>query len=381
VRVHESGTRVGGHRTHVKALDMRTVGLGGDSIIHLTKGHLEIGPRRVGPVCWLASKDAGVKAALQYLENHLDDYRDLTEPMQFFILTDHNHAHHLSDDEQAIVAVLSRRPYSIDELTSKLGLAWHTMLRTERHEEHHIITRCGLTPTDILHVSGEFVRWDTASAQRMCDLYAKLWGIDTKTLIERVREAIVRKLTVEILKKKLDETTNSDELDTCGVCKTLLDNLFNSNGDGYKVSITLDCPVIGVGAPAGYFVPAAAKNLGTEAIIPQHADVANAIGAISSDVLIRRTVRISVDAEAFVTEGLPGARRFSKLEDAHDYAVEEIAKLVRQTAHESGTSTTDVKISYSDIIGPAADGMKVYLGREIRAELCGRPDIKISHRP
>jgi N-methylhydantoinase A/oxoprolinase/acetone carboxylase beta subunit len=38
VRVHDLGTRVGRHRTHVKALDMRTVGLGGDSIINLFAG-------------------------------------------------------------------------------------------------------------------------------------------------------------------------------------------------------------------------------------------------------------------------------------------------------------------------------------------------------
>ena len=377
VRVHESGTRVGGHRTHVKALDMRTVGLGGDSSIHLLAGNLKIGPQRVGPVCWMAAKDEGVKTSLRYLERHIDDYQGSTEPMQFFILTDQNHAHHLSDDEQAIVAALSKRPYSLDELTSKQGLAWHTMLSTERLEEHHVITRCGLTPTDILHASGEFVRWDTASAQRMCDLYAMLCGMDTKTLIERVREEIVRKLTIEILKKKLDEKTDSDELDTCGVCNTLLENMFKPDGDGYRVSITLDCPVIGVGAPAGYFVPEAARRLNTEAIIPPHADVANAIGAISSEVFIRRTVRISVDAEVFVTEGLPGARRFARLQDAHDYAVEEIASAVRQAAHESGTSTTDVKVSYSDIVGEASDGMKVYLGREIRAELSGRPDVKM----
>ena len=375
--MHDFGTRVGGHRTHVKALDMRTIGLGGDSIISLSAENLKIGPRRVGPVCWLASKDTGVTIALKYLENHLDDYRSSTEPMQFFMLTDQNHAHHLSDDEQAIVTALSERPYSLDELTSTLGLAWYTMLRTERLEEHHIITRCGFTPTDILHASGEFVRWDAACARRMCDLFARLCGIDIKTLIERVREEIIRKLTIEILKKKLDEKTDSDELDTCNVCKTLLDNLFNANGDGYKVSIKLDCPVIGVGAPAGYFVPEAARRLNTEAIIPQDADVANAIGAISSDVLIRRIVRISVDAEGFVTEGLPGAKRFVKLEQAHDYAVEEIAKAVRQAAHESGTSTTEVRISYSDIIAQAADGMEVYLGREIRAELSGRPDIKV----
>jgi hypothetical protein len=57
VRVHELGTRVGTHRTHVKALDMRTIGLGGDSIIDLSEGKIKIGPQRVGPVCWMSATD------------------------------------------------------------------------------------------------------------------------------------------------------------------------------------------------------------------------------------------------------------------------------------------------------------------------------------
>jgi hypothetical protein len=89
-------------------------------------------------------------------------------------------------------------------------------------------------------------------------------------------------------------------------------------------------------------------------------------------------VRISAGDSIFVTEGLPGAKQFTNLQEAHDYAVQEIAKLVRKAAHESGTSNNEVRISYQDIIIPAANGMDVYLGREIRAELSGRPDVKVS---
>lgn len=376
VRVHDSGTRVGGHRTHVKALDMRTIGLGGDSAINITGDQISIGPRRVEPVCRPASGEPGMEAALAYLESRLDRYRGRTEPMQLLTLSNPHPPQDLCPQERDILAALGERPFSIDELTEKLGLSWHTMLRTQRLEEHHVITRCGLTPTDLMHVSGRFVRWDAEGARRMCDLFAYLSGTDTPTFMERVRETITRRLTIEILKKKLDERTDPDALDHCGVCRTLLENLFQANGDGYRVSITLDCPVIGVGAPAGWFVPEAAARLGTTAIIHQHADVANAIGAISSDVLVRRTVRISVEEETFVTEGLPGAKRFTRLEQAHDYAVKEVARLVRQSAHEFGTSQTDVRIACSDTIVQAADGTEVFLGREIRAELSGRPDIK-----
>ncbi len=379
VRIHEDGTRVGGHRTHVKALDMRTVGLGGDSGINIIDRALKIGPHRVAPVCWMAATNPGASEAIEYLEQHIQDYGNSTLPMQMLVLSGRYEHINLSADEHKIVKILAHRPYSVAALANKLELPWYTMLRTDNLEEHHIITRCGLTPTDILHITGEFVRWDGAAAKRVCEMFAHLHGIDCATFAENVREQIIRKLAVEILKKQLDEKTDSDALDVCGVCEALLENLFDGSGDSYKMSIKMNFPVVGVGAPAVYFVPEAARRLGTTAVIPPHADVANAVGAISSNVLIRKTVRISVDGDGFVTEGLPGAKRFGQLDDAHNYAVEELAKLVRQAASHAGTSSEQVKIAYKDIIAPAADGMQVYLGREIIAELSGKPDLKLSH--
>lgn len=378
VRIHQSGMQIGAHRTHIQALDMRTVGLGGDSLIDCAAGKVAIGPLRVGPVCWMAAHYPDAQAALEFLRGHIDDYYRAGVPLEFFVLSGQHEKHAITDDEKAIVAALSKRPYSVGELTGALGLPWHTLLRTEKLEEHHVITRCGLTPTDILHVSGEFVRWDRAFAEQMCQVIAAAGRMQTQDFCRYIREQMIRKLTVEILKKRLDEKTDPQGLEDCPVCKTLLDNLFCPDGDGFQVRITLDCPVVGVGAPAGYFLPEAARRLGVEAVIPPHADVANAIGAITSDVLVRRTVRISVDDAVFVTEGLPGAKRFKNLQDAHDYAVRELAARVRSAARDAGTSSSQVRIDYEDIIIPAANGMDVYLGREIHAELSGRPDLNIA---
>ena len=72
VQVCGEGARVGGFRTHVQALDMRTVGLGGDSRITLEKHELHIGPRRVAPVSWLATRYDDTPAALGWIERHID---------------------------------------------------------------------------------------------------------------------------------------------------------------------------------------------------------------------------------------------------------------------------------------------------------------------
>ena len=55
--LNEEGATVGGWRTMVEAVDVHTAGLGGDSHVQLDdEGRLTIGPRRVVPLCLLASE-------------------------------------------------------------------------------------------------------------------------------------------------------------------------------------------------------------------------------------------------------------------------------------------------------------------------------------
>jgi len=56
--INQSGASVGGLATQVEAIDIRTMGLGGDSLIRFARnGKLEIGPRRVLPIGMLPGAD------------------------------------------------------------------------------------------------------------------------------------------------------------------------------------------------------------------------------------------------------------------------------------------------------------------------------------
>ena len=61
---------------------------------------------------------------------------------------------------------------------------------------------------------------------------------------------------------------------------------------GVALDVRLDRPLIGVGAPVGAFLPEAAAKLSTRLIIPEHAEVANAFGAITGRVVERTEVTI-----------------------------------------------------------------------------------------
>jgi DNA-directed RNA polymerase subunit F len=162
------------------------------------------------------------------------------------------------------------------------------------------------------------------------------------------------------------------------VCQTLIGNLLSDGNDQYAVRINLKRPVVGIGAPIHFFLPRAAKALGTESVLPENADVANAVGAITSNVVVKRQLRIIPDEEGgFLIEGLAGVRHFKKFEDADAFARDELVQRVRDLARIAGTSAQEIKLKIEDKIPKTADGKQIFLGRTIHANLTGRPDIVV----
>jgi hypothetical protein len=122
--------------------------------------------------------------------------------------------------------------------------------------------------------------------------------------------------------------------------------------------------------------------IGARAVLPEHADVANAIGAITSNVVIERQVRIIPGGgSGFLIEGLAGARRFNAFEEADEFAKTELTGMVRSLAGEAGTSTRTVTIEAEDQLPVDAGGHPIFIGRILRARLTGPPDRVVADAP
>ena len=85
VETSETGSNVGGHRTHVKALRIRTLGLGGDSFIAWNRGRFVIGPQRVASMAWLGAHGPGSGKALDYIQDHPDGFQSDTRRLQLLV--------------------------------------------------------------------------------------------------------------------------------------------------------------------------------------------------------------------------------------------------------------------------------------------------------
>jgi len=375
VRVCEDGSHVGGKKTHVKALRIRTVGLGGDSFIAWSKGAFEIGPQRVAPMAWLGTHGSGVDEALDFLMQRLDDYRGSTKRMQVLTPLGHHDGLPLTAREADIVSLLEERPFSLQELSERIGLSHWSFVPVSRLEEHFIVQRCGLTPTDLLNHRGEIALWDTKASSRMCEILSAITGMNSDDMIQALLDKMVKKLALEIVKRQLDEETDPDCLEDCEVCRVLISNMLGGGNRNYHMQMKMYKPIVGIGAPVHLFLSGAASLLGAEAILPEHADVANAIGAITSQVRVRRQVKIRPSqAGGFLIEGLPGAKRFLDLEEATTRAEQGLARMVRDLARASGTSENSVEMDVEDHIHTTASGSQVFLRRTITAELTGAPN-------
>jgi N-methylhydantoinase A/oxoprolinase/acetone carboxylase beta subunit len=373
VRTSKKGATVGNFHTHVQALDMRTTGLGGDSLLTISESKLQIGPKRVFPVSWLGAENINVSKTLDHLEKRLDFIRKYPDKLQIVTTTGRNHLPDITPDEKTVLKSLKERPRSLDELNDVVTITPWTL---KRFEEHDMVKMSSLTPTDLLHITGEYNRWDRNSAVRMSCLLGELLGLDQKNFIDHVHEQIIHRLSMELLKKLLGDEILPDTMDDCYVCQTLFTNWLTPGKEGLNVVFSFSHPLIGIGAPVHHFLPGAAKYLNAECIIPPDADVANAIGAITSEIMVCRHVRVKPDQEGgFTIEGLSGAKTFDDFDDANAYAVNALVEKVQRIGVHAGASRGRVEIHAEDKTVHTSYGDELFLGRTITARFRGRPDL------
>ena len=376
VRLCSKGARVGSARTHVKALEIYTTGLGGDSFINYHHGEWRIGPGRVAPVAWLGHQDDKLEAALGQLEKKKIRLRSSTLPAQLISLNHRKVNIDFNDLEKRILGLLEERPHSLIEIAQRLHAPHPGALPLRRLDSHFIIQRCGLTPTDLLHAAGRFNRWDTDTSTRMVALYADILNLTANDLVSQLMRQIEKKLTMEIIASQLGTFSPTGRLDSCQTCGKLFETLFNIDSSTVSVRLGFRHPIIGVGAPIAQFLPSAARLLQAEAIIPENQDVANAIGAITSLVSIERRMTIKPDGTGkFYIQGLSGNHRFKNVKEAEEHTKLSLIDTVRNLARKNGTRQTRVTIKSRDMLGKTSTGEKIFLGRQLVAQLKGQPDF------
>jgi len=371
VAVSPDGARVGSWTMAVDAVEISTVGLGGDSRIDFDRDRkIIVGPRRNIPFAYAAECYPQVMEHLKSFDVRRYSKTEDASLLDVLVL-DSSRMPELTARESRLIDLLRTGPVSVLTATWKLGLPSHLLLPLSRLESWGTIKRVGLTPTDILHVRGIFRRWQTEASELALTAFAAMYGSTRDQILEMTEDAVTRELFEEILRREVSfEDPKLPEIPE--QWKFLLDKVYKDDGRALTVKMSLRRPVVAIGAPAGALVPAVKKHLDVEVLVPEHADVANAIGAICSETSVREEILIKPGHMSnYVLHGSEERLEFSELNKATYKAAEIARDRALKGAIEAGALSPRVIVTRKDSGGSIADGGRIFLERKITAVASG----------
>ena len=373
----EKGATVGARHTHVRTLDILSGGIGGDSLISVDNQTISVGPSRVAPVAWAETEYPEMDKAVEcFMEIIINQHRS-TGFHQFLLANPKMPPHdlHLTDIERLMLGFIQKRPRSMDELTKLTDILHPGLLPIQRLVQSGLIQRCGITPTDLLHMKGALDIWSCKLSRHVCGIVSGIVGMSLDKFIDAALEKVCLQLAVLILEKQPGFEGLRMELPLSRICRTLADCLSGDRGRLNHVRIQLNLPLIGVGAPARYFIPRAATLLGTESILPENGDVANAIGAIVTQVEISRHALIkSSEQGGYYIEGIAGHIHATDISEAERFATDALTVQVRELARLAGASQPLLQYSATDRTISTSLGHELFLERRIEVRYSGMPD-------
>jgi N-methylhydantoinase A/oxoprolinase/acetone carboxylase beta subunit len=373
----QDGATVGGHRTMVEAVAMHTHGIGGDSQVHMTPRpvgpELVIGPRRVLPVSLLATHAHDVVHEVLDRQLEADLPSDLDGVLVTCVALD-GRTPQFSDHEKSLITAIGDRLVPADALiTSSVRRR-----ALDRLVSRGLVRASGFTPTDASHVLGIQSTYDVEAARKAAELFARQrdrYGKPIAATAESISESVVTRLVRRSAEVLIAATLIRDGMAPELTQSPLVAAALDRSAQVTRIDIGVDVPVIGLGAPAATYYPAVAALLGTESIIPAHAEVANAVGAVVGRIRILKRAVISAPRRGFFRVHV-GAEppTFTDLEEAKDRARQWLRETVGSEMADAGASNFDVTESWEESTVDV-DGRPLFVEGVCLVGASGRPDL------
>ncbi len=373
-----TGATVGGFETMVEAVDMATHGLGGDSEVTVLDsgltGGVTLGPRRAIPLCLLAHDHGAL--VLDHLSRQASRATASDLDARFAMRNPSARTDGLGSAEEKLLSRVTDAPELLETLLNT---------RADRAALTRLVARGILrlstfTPTDAAHILNIQSGWSQDAARLGASLLARRRagsGMVISETAEGFAEMTLRTLRDRSVEMLLTTALKEDGLDQVNPANDpLLLAALNRRTQCLDIQINLSLPVIGLGASAPAYYPEIADRLGTRALIPDHADVANAVGAVAGQISMRQSISvIETDGGGFSALMPSGPETFSSL-DAAKAAMTRIAtELAHGQALAAGAEAPQIRISYTAKTATIEGQVKIVEG-EIEAIATGRPGLK-----
>lgn len=372
-RLNADGATVGGWRTMVRAIDVRTYGLGGDSAVlyERTTRTLSVGPNRVVPLSLLINQHP---QCLAELEAQLALPFSTTHSAQFVMVHASKPAD-LSYQQNELFDQIALGPIALQTLFKD-----QTLERAlQRLEQRGVVLRSGFTPSDASHLLGVQTTWSVEAAKLGAQLLIRYCRDNLgATYSDEVQfaQAVIHRVAVLTSIAMVDALSDAAGTRMNESQRVLIERSLNVDDDAsFSLVPQLRVPVVGLGAPASSYYPKMADMLGAQLRLPEFAHVANALGAVAGTIKQDQLIVISPAGGKRVCVLFPdGPVEFEDLEQGVSAAVDAASRLAVAKACAAGALDSVVDIERFDNIVNNGD-VQVLFECRITATAKGRPSV------
>lgn len=244
-----------------------------------------------------------------------------------------------------------------------------------------LVRVAAFTPTDAAHVLGRQAMFDGSAATKAAVLVArrrdrvgKPIAADGETLAHAVIDTLVRASAEAVLAAAFEQ----DGLDPSLVGRSPVRDALDRRLGAVRLAVSLADPIVGLGASAPLYYPSVGEVLSTGVVVPEHAGVANAVGAVAGRIRLTREVTISAPSVGLYAVHLPGADGvFTDLDTARTRACGVLRDALIADLAAAGAGEVEIDEQWEErTVG--LDGQTVFLDATLRLVGSGRPAL--AHR-
>lgn len=357
----DTGAVVGGWQTKVRAIRMETSAMGGDSHVWIKSRKVNIGPRRVIPLCLAAVKypefleqlkSGRTPSRVQLAEN--------VQPTKFFVKTGKK-AVNISSFEKEILRIIGEEPASLNDIFWKMGKPVSPDIMDSLIQKR-LLQAIGFTPTDALHVLGEYTKWNREASFAGAEILARLTPMDDMQLCRHIKKEVAVNMAVNLIGFMYK-----------GVSRPEIEKMIR--GD-FLSQFKVNVPVILLGGPVHCYTEELEQLIYADIIVPEHAEVGNAVGALAGKGVKRVEILVKAfhtrEQRTFLVFSVAERKEFSAYSQALEYATSLGEKLILEYMEKAGINTDNLsiemkkeEITMSETGGAPIETKLVFLGTGI----------------
>jgi N-methylhydantoinase A/oxoprolinase/acetone carboxylase beta subunit len=243
---------------------METSATGGDSHVWVKGESIYIGPRRVIPLSRASLIYPGFKEKLRRNKVSKGYLCENIQITKFFVRTGFKPIE-LKAGEREIYSYIEDQPVSFGDLLIALKKRPSPSILDSLIQKR-LIQAIGFTPTDALHVLGEYLEWDVEAARIGASMLGRAFRQSPEAFSEDVKHRVSRNIAEDLM-AYLIEGMPRNEIDRV---------LPGKNFTHFSIGI----PVVLLGGPVKAYVENLGKLVNADFRVPEYADVGNAVGAL-----------------------------------------------------------------------------------------------------